>query len=106
MDELTLQRSIQKGAKTQELIEGFKEAWDELHLELWEMWKSTKSDDQEKREEIFREYHACKALQAKLLKVVNTGAKAEEDLKQLKAKAVAKDVNEQRKVRDGNRSRT
>ena len=93
MDELALKRAVQKGAKTEELIEGYKEAWDELEADLWQMWKTTKSDDQEKREEIFREYHACKALQAKLQKVVNVGKKAEEELKQ-------------QKVKHGNRSST
>lgn len=86
MDELALKRAVQKGAQTEELIEGYKEAWEDIHVELWEMWKSTKSDAQDKREEIYREYHACKALQAKLQKVVNEGKKAEEELKQEKLK--------------------
>ena len=93
MDEVGLKRAIQKAEKTQKVIDSTKEAWDELHVELWEMWKSTKSDDQDKREEIFREYHAAKALKAKLLRVVNEGKKAEEELKQ-------------QKVKHGNRSRT
>ena len=58
----------------------------EMLVELWEMWKSTRSDDQDKREVIYREYHAAKALQAKLLRVVNEGKKAEEELKQQKVK--------------------
>jgi septal ring factor EnvC (AmiA/AmiB activator) len=86
LDEIALKRAIQKADKTQRLIEGYKEAWDELETDLWEMWKSTKSDDQVKREEIFREHHACKALQAKLQKVVNAGKKAEEELNQEKLK--------------------
>ena len=86
MDELALKRAVQKGAKTEELIEGYKEAWDELEADLWQMWKATKSDDQVKREEIYREYHGCKAAQAKLQKVVNEGRKAEEELKQEKLK--------------------
>lgn len=86
MDEVALKRAVQKADKTQKVIDSTKEAWAELHVELWEMWKSTKSDAQEKREEIYREYHASKALQAKLLKVVNEGKKAEEELKQEKLK--------------------
>ncbi len=86
MDELTAKRAIQKAAQAEVLIESTKEAWDELHVELWNMWKSTKSDDPDKREEIFREYHAGKALQAKLVKTVNEGKKAEEELKQQKVK--------------------
>jgi septal ring factor EnvC (AmiA/AmiB activator) len=86
LDELALKRAVSKGLKTQELIEGYKEAWDELEADLWQMWKATKSDDQVKREEIFREHHACKALQAKLEKTVNEGKKAEEELKQEKLK--------------------
>lgn len=86
MDELQIKRAIQKGAKTAELIESYKEAWNDLETDLWQMWKSTKSDDQDKREEIYREYHASRALQAKLVKVVNEGKKAEEELKQQKVK--------------------
>lgn len=93
MDELALKRAVQKGVTTQKVVESTQEAWEELHMELWEMWKATKSDDQDKREEVFREYHASKALQAKLLKVVNAGKKAEEELKQ-------------QKVKHGNRSST
>ena len=86
LDEVALKRAVQKAGTTQKVIDSTKEAWAELHVELWEMWKSTKSDDQDKREEIYREYHASKALQAKLLKVVNAGKRAEEELKQLKVK--------------------
>ena len=86
MDDLTAKRAIQKADKTLKVIESTKEVWDELEADLWRMWKSTASDQQDKREELFREYHACKALQAKLLKVVNEGKKAEEELKQQKVK--------------------
>jgi hypothetical protein len=86
LDELALKRTIQKAYTTQKVIESTQEAWTELESDLWAMWKATKSDQQDKREEIFREYHAAKALQAKLLKVVNEGKKAEEELKQQKVK--------------------
>jgi len=89
LDEVALKRAIQKADKTQKVIDAYKDAWDELESDLWRMWKGTKSEDRDKREEIFREYHASRALQAKLIKVVNEGKKAEEELKQ-------------QKVRDGN----
>ena len=93
LDEVALKRAIQKADKTQKLIETYQEAWDELEGDLWKMWKATKSADPDKREELYREYHACKALQAKLLKVVNEGKKAEEEIKQ-------------QQVKHGNRHRT
>ena len=85
------------------LVESYQAAWEELEADLWKMWKATKSDDQDKREELFREYHAGRALQAKLVKVVNEGKKAEEELKQdeLKQKKL-----EQEKVKHGNRHST
>ncbi len=86
MDEVALKRAIQKADKTQKLIDAHQEAWDELDADLWVMFKASQSGDQDKREEIYREYHASRALQAKLLKVVNAGKKAEEELKQQKVK--------------------
>jgi signal transduction protein with GAF and PtsI domain len=86
VDEVALKRAVQKADKTQKLITTYQEAWDELEADLWQMWKATKSDQQDKREEIYREYHASRALQAKLQKTVNEGKKAEEELKQEKQK--------------------
>ena len=86
MDEVALKRAVQKADKADKVIKSTEEAWAELHVELWDMWKSTKSDDADKREEIFREYHAGKALRAKLVRVVNEGKKAEEELKQQQVK--------------------
>ena len=86
MDEIALKRAIQKADKTRKLIESYREYWDELENDLWSMWKATKSDDKEKREDIFREYHASQALKAKLQKQVNEGIKAEEELKQQKVR--------------------
>ena len=93
LDELELNRAIHKAAKTEELIETHKEAWVEFEDDLTSMWKATKSDAAEKREEIYRELHAAKGVQAKMQKIVNEGRKAEEELKQ-------------QKVKHGNRSST
>ena len=89
MDEVGLKRAIQAGDKAEKFLENAQWAWDELDQELWKRFKSTKSDDQEKREEIFREYHGAQAFRTRFERLILAGKKAEEELKQ-------------QKVRDGN----
>lgn len=84
MDEIALKRAIQRADKTKKVIETYKDYWDELESDLWKLWKSTKSENQAKREEIFREHHAIQAVKAKLQKVVNEGIKAEDELKKVR----------------------
>ena len=102
MDEIAAKRAVQRADKTQKVIDSTEEAWDEFDADLWKMFKATKSGDQDKREEIYREYHAAEAIKAKLARVVNEGKKAEEELKQQKAEEERK----QQKVKHGDRRST
>lgn len=82
MDEVALKRAIQRADKTQKLIETYRDAWKELEADIWRMWTQTKSEDKETREDLYREYHGVKAVQAKFQRIVNDGKKAEAELKQ------------------------
>lgn len=93
MDEVALKRAIQKGEQTQRLIEAHQDLWTELEADIWRLWQNTKSDQKEVREDLYREHHAITAVQAKLVRAVNEGKKAENELTQ-------------QKVKDGDRHRT
>jgi len=84
LDEKTLKSAVRKADKTRKLIESYQEYWAELDVDLWKLFCNTRSDEKEKREDIYREYHAARALRAKLERVVNEGRKAEEELSQRK----------------------
>ncbi len=93
LDEIALKRAIQQADKVQKTIDAHKDVWDDLDADIWKMWKATKSDAKETREDLFREHHAIQAIQARLQRAVNEGRKADEELKQ-------------QQVKHGNRSRT
>ena len=82
MDEIALQRAVQKADKTQRVIDAHKEVWDELDADIWRMWRATKSADKDTREDLYREHHGIQAVQARLQRVVNEGKRAEEELRQ------------------------
>ena len=79
MDEITLKRAIVKADKVQKTIEAHADVWDSLASDIWHLWRKTKSDDQETREALYREYHAILAIRAKLQRAVNECKKAEEE---------------------------
>ena len=94
MDEIALKRTSHKGAQAVKLIEDHKELWDDVEGDLLKMWRDSASEDAGGREALYREYHAIKAVQARMQRLVDQGKRADEELKQQKVKA------------DGNRSRT
>lgn len=86
MDEIALKRAVAKARKMQAFIESTSEVIEALEAELWTMFKASKSDEKDKREDIYREQHALRAIVAKLQKVVTEGRRAEEELKQQQVK--------------------
>jgi hypothetical protein len=86
LDELELKRTVNKGERAQRLEEAHKELWEELASDLWGLWRNTKSDDKEGREDLYREHHAMMAVRAKLHRRVVAGKKAAEELEQQKVK--------------------
>lgn len=83
MDELTLKRAMSKGDLAEKAIDTYTEIWKDIEADLWDMWKNSKSDDKEGREDLYREHHAIKAAQSRLKRVVDAGKKAEEELRHL-----------------------
>ena len=81
MDEITLKRAIQKADKTKQVIEAHKDVWEGLEVDIWRMWKGTKSADKDAREDLYREHHAILCIRAKLQRIVSEGKKAEEELR-------------------------
>ena len=86
MDELALKRIIQEAEQAKATIETHRKYWQEVIDDLWGMWKDSKSDDVNGREQIFREYHAIMAINTKLQRAVDRGKKAEEEIRQLEIK--------------------
>jgi hypothetical protein len=81
LDEIALKRKIQQAAKTEKLIATYQEYWDELEADIWKMWRDSKSHEKEGREDLYREQHAIRRVQARLHKIVSDGKRAEEELK-------------------------
>ncbi len=84
MDEVALKRAVQKADQVKRLIDTHKVIWEELEADIWKMWQASGSDDRERREDLYREQHAIKAIRARLNRLVNEGKKAEEELTQRK----------------------
>jgi len=86
MDERALRAAVKKGDKAAKMVKSQAELWGGLDADLWQLWCGTKSEEKEKREDIYREYHASKALRARLQRIANEGRKAREELEQRKQK--------------------
>ena len=77
-----IKAKIIKGDRVQRLLDDqdVQEALTAVEAELHAMWASTKSEDQAKREELYRELHGLSALKARLQRFVNDGIKARQEL--------------------------
>ena len=64
-----------------DLVEAFKS----VESDIKEMWSLTKSDEIDKREELYRELHGLQSVYARLKRTVNVGklAEPEQDLAQV-----------------------
>ena len=85
-DEISLKRAMAQGEQAARTLEAHRDLWAELEADIWKMWKASKSDDKDGREDLYRELHGIKAVQARLKRIVDHGKKAEEELKQQKVR--------------------
>lgn len=84
MDEVAVKRAILKGEQTKRLIEAHAEAWAGVEADIVSLWRASKPEDGEFREQLWHEHHAIRAVQARLQRAVNEGKKAEHELQQMK----------------------
>ena len=82
MDEIALKRAVVKADKVQKVIDAHEEVWDEIKSDIARMLFATKSDDKEKREDMYRAHQGILMVQALLQRSVSAGKKAEEELRQ------------------------
>ena len=77
-----LKSAIVKANKIEEFLsqDYVKSAWVSVEADIFRMWALTKTHEQEKREEYYRELHGLRAVKARLQKWVNEGKKAEAEL--------------------------
>ena len=77
-----LKESIVRAEIVQRLLddENINSAFLNIEGDIYKLWTSTKSDESDKREEIYREYRGLMALKARLQRYVNEGKKAQEEV--------------------------
>lgn len=77
-----LRASVKQADEVSRLLENnyLRAAWVATEKQILQMWRDSKSDEQDKREELYREYHGLQAVKARLQRVVNEGTKAVHEL--------------------------
>ena len=68
-------QQIRRAEHVQELLKDkeLKSAWASVESDIVAMWGNTASDEADKREALYREWHGLKAVRARLERVVNAG---------------------------------
>lgn len=59
-------------------------AWGQVEGDLHKMWASSKSDEMDGREALYRELHGLKSVRARLEQTINAGKLAEKELEHQK----------------------
>lgn len=77
-----LKEAVRRGEAVERFLESehVSGLWTIIEADLYGMWAATRSEGTDKREELYRELHGLKALQARLRRMAQEGRKARHEL--------------------------
>ena len=78
-----IKNAIARGNRTEKLYRNrdVQHVFAELKEDICILWIKTPSDQDEERERLYREMHGLKALERRIIKIINDGKKAQESIK-------------------------